>query len=178
MKSNAKRLNAAAIATPVICMLFTGLVLIIGPTAAADDRGMPAMGAFTAEVDFSTLAFTPVGTRKCLLTVKGALDITGALDGVAVGTTRTIVFGHCPEVAATPPGTFADAFRSKLRFSGTLNGVPAKADMTYQGVTNVGGEIQAYFLLSNGLDGSLNVTAFVAQGGKYEGLIEPEENGD
>ena len=176
MKSTAKRLNVAAIVASVICTLLTGLVLLIGPNAAADDHGMPAVGVFTADVDFSTLAFTPIGTRKCLLTVKGALDITGALDGVAGGTTRAMVFGPCAKVAAAPPGTFADAFRWKLRFSGTLNGVPAQADMTYQGVTNVGGDIQAYFLLSNGLDGSLKVNAVVAQGGKYEGSIEPDEN--
>jgi hypothetical protein len=43
--------------------------------------------------------------------------------------------------------------------------------MTYQGITEVGGAIQAHILLKNGLKGNLDVEAVVAVGGSYDGFV-------
>ena len=47
----------------------------------------------------------------------------------------------------------------------------ASAAMTYQGITEVGGGIQAHLLLKNGLQGNLEVEAVVAVGGAYAGFV-------
>jgi hypothetical protein len=62
-------------------------------------------------------------------------------------------------------------FKSELKFTGTADGVPVTADITYQGITQVGGDIEAKLILSNGLTGELDVDAVVAVGGSYTGSI-------
>ena len=155
--------------------LILGLVLIgvmvMGtavPVSAA--QPVPASGDFEAIVDFSTLTLRPVGAN-CLLEVSGVLVFSGTLEGEAPAHTRALVGAPCDDVGNTPPGTFADLFMSELEFTGTADGVPATADMTYQGITKVGGEIEAKLLLSHGLTGVLDVDAIVAVGGSYDGFI-------
>ena len=127
-------------------------------------------GDFTVNVDFPTLILTPVGAN-CLLEVSGELTFTGTLDGVATGRTRALVLAPCAEVAVNPPGTFKDRFRSKLEFAGMVDGHAAIADLTYLGITEVGGAIEALIRLSSGLTGVLKVDAQVAVGGSYRGFV-------
>lgn len=148
----------------VLCL--TGVTVQVH---AADS--IRANGEFTANVGFTTLNLTPVGVN-CLLEVDGYLVFTGTLDGVASGTTKALVFAPCEDVAVNPPGTFKDIFRSKLEFLGTVNEKPAAADLTYKGVTEVGGQIKAKFLLRNGLKGVMKVDAIVAVGGSYRGVVK------
>jgi len=138
------------------------------------DESTKVNGEFTANVDFTTLTLTPVGVN-CLLKVDGYLDFTGSLEGVATGTTKALVFAPCDDVAVNPPGAFKDVFRSKLEFLGTVNGEPAAADLTYLGITEVGGQIKAKFLLSNGLKGVMKVDAIVAVGGSYRGVVKLDD---
>lgn len=145
------------------------LVLGIASPVAAGDK-IPASGDFTAIVAFETLTLTPVGSN-CLLVVDGQLVFTGTLEGAAIGTTSALVLAPCKDVAIKPPGTFKDVFKSELVFSGTVNGTPATAEMTYQGITEVGGNIEARLLLKNGLVGNLDVESVVAVGGSYEGFV-------
>ena len=104
------------------------------------------------------------------------IEFTGTLDGVAAARTRALILASCPEVAVTPPGTFKDVFSSKLEFAGTVNGTPTIADITYRGITEVGGDIKALMGPSNGLKGVLKVEAIVAVGGSYEGFLKPNES--
>lgn len=149
------------------------LLWLVGATVplSADDR-MAARGEFTATVDFSTLALTPVGD-DCLLVVEGVIDFTGTLEGSAPARTRALVLASCEEVAVNPPGAFKDVFTSKLEFAGRVDGRPTVADITYRGVTEVGGGIEALFVASNGLKGVLKVDAIVAVGGSYKGFLRP-----
>jgi hypothetical protein len=148
--------------------------LVVGtasPVTAADK--LPASGTFTAMVDFASFTFTPVGVN-CLLEVNGQLDFIGTLEGTAAGTTRALVLAPCEEVADfenNPPGTFKDVFKSELVFTGTVDGTPATAEMTYQGITEASGNIEAHILLKNGLKGNLDVEAVVIIGGSYEGFV-------
>lgn len=141
------------------------------PASAVEE--IEAEGVFIAEVDFPTISLTPVGAN-CLLEVKGQLIFEGTLEGVAKGTTRALIFAPCGDVAITPPGTFKDVFRSKLEFLGTVDGEPATADLSYRGITEVGGAIKALFHLSNGLKGVLKVDAIVAVGGSYDGSVRAD----
>ena len=152
------------------------LLWVLGITApvSADER-MPAMGDFTADADFSTLSLTPVGDN-CLLVVEGVVKFPGTLDGIAPARTRALVLASCPEVAVTPPGTFKDVFSSRLEFAGTVNGTPTIADITYRGVTEVGGDIKARMFLSKGLRGVLRVEAIVVVGGTYDGFLKPNRS--
>ena len=136
---------------------------------AAGDRIL-ARGAFTAEVDFSTLTLTPVD-ENCLLEVEGVIAFTGTIKGIAPGRTRALVLAPCPDVAAAPPGTFEDVFSSKLEFAGTVAGRPAVADINYRGTAEVGGGIEAVMAASKGLAGLLRVEAVVAEGGSYVGVL-------
>jgi hypothetical protein len=145
--------------------------LIIAPASAAS--AIPANGDFDARVE--SLSGTSVG-KHCLLQVRGTLEFHGTLDGEATGTTRALVFASCSDaldLAANPPGTFKDLFKSELKFTGTVNGVPTTANITYQGKTEAGGNIEAMMILSHGLTGVLNIVDVeVAKGGSYTGFIQ------
>ena len=106
----------------LIVLLLTGVAV---PVYAADS--IKANGEFTATVDFTTLTLAPVGVN-CLLEVDGNLVFSGTLEGIAIGTTKALVFASCEDVAVNPPGTFKDVFRSRLEFLGTVNGEPATAE--------------------------------------------------
>ena len=133
-------------------------------------RRTQASGEFVANVDFSTLTLTPRG-RNCRLEVDGQLIFTGTIEGTGIGHTSALVFASCSEVQVTPPGTFADVFRSKIEFVGTVDGEPATARMIYQGRSAPGGAIEGRFLMQGGVLGVLDVDAQLAVGGSYEGSV-------
>jgi hypothetical protein len=133
-----------------------------GPVATA--------GHFDANVDFSTLTLTPRG-RNCLLTVKGQLVFTGTILGTGTGQTTALVFAPCDAVAANPPGTFPDRFKSEQVFDGTIDGQPARSTLLYMGYTAQGGHIDGRLVFSNGVAGEVGVSAQVAVGGDYSGSV-------
>ena len=147
---------------------------ILDPTApvlsASPARQIQTSGHFDAIVDFSTLTLTPRG-RNCLLQVKGQLVFTGTLEGAATGQTTALVFAPCADVATSPPGTFPDVFKSELAFEGTVNGEPARANVLYMGRVQPGGQIAGRLVLSNSVQGRLEVEARVAVGGEYSGSV-------
>lgn len=153
----------------IIVFVVLWLTGVAVPVCANDS--IKVNGEFTANVDFTTLSLRPVGVN-CLLEVDGYLEFTGSLNGIATGTTKALVFASCDDVAANPPGAFKDIFRSKLEFLGKVDGEPAAADLTYLGITEVGGQIKAKFLLTNGLKGVMKVDAIVAVGGSYRGFVK------
>ena len=138
--------------------------------AASATRQIQTSGHFDAIVDFSTLTLTPRG-NNCLLQVEGRLVFTGTIAGVATGQTRALVFAPCSDVATSPPGTFPDVFKSELSFEGTVDGEPAQAHMLYMGRVQPGGHIAGRLVLSNGVQGRLEVEAQVAVGGEYRGSV-------
>jgi hypothetical protein len=127
-------------------------------------------GEYDAVVDFTTLSLTPKG-KNCLLQVDGRLIFSGAIQGVATGTTSALVHATCAQVATTPPGTFRDVFNSDLEFDGTIGGSPVQAHMMYQGRVQEGGQIEGRIIASRGASGVLDVDARVAVGGSYSGSI-------
>ena len=145
-----------------------------GPTAPSSVAGsaqrVEASGHFDALVDFSTLTLTPRG-RNCLLVVNGQLVFTGSIEGTATGQTTALVFAPCSEVATTPPGTYRDVFRSEAVFEGTVDGVPARANLLYMGGVEPGGRIDGRLVFSNGISGRLDADAIVAVGGEYDGSV-------
>jgi hypothetical protein len=77
----------------------------------------------------------------------------------------------CSEVATSPPGTFRDVFKSELRFEGTVDGEPARANVLYMGRVQSGGRIEGRLVFSKGVAGRLEVDAQVAVGGEYRGSV-------
>jgi hypothetical protein len=143
------------------------VLLFAFTTPAVATPAEPADGSFRAALDFGSLRTEPVGAN-CLLTVQGTLTFTGRLAGDATAMTRALVFGDCPSVKTTPPGTFADIFQSALLFTGTIDGIAvSNLEIIYQGRTAVGGAITGQMRLGNGRDGILAVEGRVAQGGNY-----------
>lgn len=138
--------------------------------AASARRPIRASGEFAANVDFSTLTLTPRGAH-CLLVVDGELVFTGTIEGTATGTTTALVLAPCSEVAAAPPGTHRDVFRSVLEFEGTVGGEATTARVVYQGGVREGGEIQGHIRLTGGVVGVLDADAVVAVGGSYDGIV-------
>ncbi|MEZ4725921.1 MAG: hypothetical protein R3E79_02180 [Caldilineaceae bacterium] len=105
---------------------------------------------------------------NCLLTVQGQLIFSGRLTGLAIGTTRALVFADCSAALANPPGTFADVFKSKLLYTGTIDSVSVtNAAMIYQGRTAVGGVITGQMRVASSRRNILYVEGEVAQGGSY-----------
>ena len=140
--------------------------------AAASSTSGPVetAGLFDAFVDFSTLTLTPRGSN-CLLQVKGRLVFHGAIEGAGDGQTTALVFATCEEVLSKPPGTDPDVFHSELVFDGTVGGVPATANVMYQGRSQPGGHIDGHLIFSNGVSGVLDASAQVAVGGEYQGSL-------
>ena len=132
----------------------------------------PASGDFTAAVDFSTLTARAVRGNKCELRVNGVLTFDGTLEGDATGTTTAVIFAPCAEATANPPGTFFDLFRFEGAFVGTVHDRPATGDLSYAGITRVGGTIDARIVLAtDSLRGVLRADARVAVGGSYGGVL-------
>ncbi len=138
--------------------------------AVSRARKVQTSGQFDAIVDFSTLTLTPRG-RNCLLQVNGQLVFTGTIEGAATGQTTALVFAPCAQVAASPPGTFRDVFKSELVFEGTVAGEPARANVLYMGRVQPGGELAGRLVFSRGVQGRLEVEAVVAVGGEYSGSV-------
>lgn len=133
-------------------------------------RRIAASGEFQTFVDFTTLTLTPRG-RNCQLEVDGEVLFTGTLEGTGTGHTSALVFAPCADVAAAPPGTYPDVFRSRIDAELTIDGEPATARMIYQGRSAPGGAIEGRFLLRGGVRGVLKVEARIAVGGTYEGAV-------
>jgi hypothetical protein len=145
-------------------------LLIVGAAPAASAAPpTTATGGFDAIVDFSTLTLEPRGAN-CLLTVDGMLVFTGTIEGTAPGTTTALVFASCEEVVANP-GADRDVFHSSLYFTGTINGEPVEADVTYQGRSALGGAIDGMLRFTNGAHAILDTQAQIAVGGSYEGFV-------
>jgi hypothetical protein len=156
-----------AIRVTVISICLT-LALSMGfPAHAAVSP--PISGSFVADVDFSTVRLKDMPHNTCLLTISGVLTFTGSLVGSAPGTTNALEQAPCTDVAANPPGTYFDVFQFRGRFAGTVDGRPVSGTITYTGVTNVGGHIDAVIVLWGSGIGPLRADAIVAQGGSYSG---------
>lgn len=151
-------------------MLVLGLWMLSTAAPLSANGKISAAGSFDADVDFSTLTLTPVGPN-CLLEVQGQLKFSGTLKGVATGVTQALVLAPCSAVAESPPSAFKDVFKFESQFEGTVNGESVSGELTYQGITEVGGAIKANILLKNGLKGNLKADSIVAVGGSYEGFV-------
>ncbi|CAN5375238.1 hypothetical protein BH23ACT6_BH23ACT6_18970 [soil metagenome] len=140
--------------------------------AASASPAQKATGEFTASVDLDSLAVREVRGNKCEFTVDGTLTFTGSLSGVADGTTTAVIFAPCSEATAAPPGTYFDVFRFEGDFAGEVNGAPVDGDLTYAGITRVGGAIGATILLrGDGAKAAVRADAQVAVGGSYRGIV-------
>jgi hypothetical protein len=138
--------------------------------SASSSRRVQTSGKFDAHVFFPTVTLTPKG-RNCLLQVDGELVFTGTIEGTAPAHTSALEAASCAEVAANPPGTFPDVFTSVAVFDGFVDGKKAHANLLYAGRVQVGGHIDAVFILSDGVAGILAVDAQVAVGGTYRGAV-------
>lgn len=142
-----------------------------GDLAVSASTAQKATGDFVASVDFESLRARDVRGNKCEFTVDGTLTFTGSLTGVADGTTTAVIFAPCSEATAAPPGTYFDVFRFEGDFTGEVNGASARGDLTYAGMTRVGGAIDATILLSGDeARAALRADAQVAVGGSYRGV--------
>jgi hypothetical protein len=129
-----------------------------------------ASGSFVVGLDLSSIGLQPLGDR-CVLTVSGTLTFSGTLQGSAPASTTALEDASCQQVAANPPGTFADVFSSTGTFSGTIDGRPVTADMVYAGHTAAGGSITAIMRFTGDLTGVLHVGATLGVGGTYSGVL-------
>ena len=78
----------------------------------------------------------------------------------------------CADAQAAPPGTYSDTFISTGTFTGTIQGVPLTARLSYQGVTAPGGVIEAGLFISGLRAGAtLFADGRVLQGGTYSGIV-------
>lgn len=148
---------------------------LAAPAEAAPRRATSASGTFVVGPDVTFGAPQDVRGNKCLLTVDGTLHFTGSLEGAATGTTKAVVHASCEDALAAPPGAYFDVFRFTGEFEGTVGGQPADGTLTYSGVTQEGGQIDAVIRLRGGEGWArLRTTdAVVLQGGSYRGKVKP-----
>lgn len=155
--------------TLLLAACITADPLAADPLAAASP--IQAEGSFTTLIDFGTLSATPVG-RNCELKAALRLEFEGTLAGSAEGQLRVLVLASCPDVFASPPGTFRDVFRASLTFTGTVDGRYSTAAIAYGGVTEPGGAVKGLLRVdSETARGALKVTAQAGAGGFYSGPL-------
>ena len=129
--------------TPRLRVLLSTLLFVAGvPASSFADEKFSVSGDFTAMVDLSTLTLSPVGDN-CLLEIEGVIEFTGTPVGIVPARTAAVVPASCGDVSVNPPCAFEDVFKSRLEFAGTVNGSATVADMSYRGITEVGGDIEA-----------------------------------
>jgi hypothetical protein len=160
-------------------IVILSILLMVCLTPSAQATAPPKIaGTFAAVVDFTSLQLKDGPGGTCVLTVNGTLvfpdPATGAVEqmnGEAAGTTTALIAAPCAAVATTPPGTFPDVFQFQGSFKGTIGTKSVTADLTYAGVTRVGGEINALITLRGKASGVLRTHAQVAVGGSYSGWV-------
>lgn len=158
----------------VLLVLVSALLLVLPAAPAVASPNAVARGSFEVILDFSTLSLRDGPAGTCVLTVSAKLVFSGTLNGAAPGRTTALVFGPCSQVAVTPPGTYPDVFRFRGTFTGTLNGTPVAGGLTYAGVTEVGGHIDALIRLSSTAGQVLaRADAVAGQGGTYTATVIP-----
>lgn len=158
-------------------------VVLFGAVAMPADAAAPpstvtVSGTFGTAASSITFQDAPRG--NCLLTVTGTITFPGPMEpdpnpaivGTAAAVTTALVGASCADTQANPPGTYPDVFRSKGTFAGTLDGVPITGTLTYQGVTQSRGHIDADITIRDGrVSADLSAAARVLQGGSYSGTI-------
>jgi hypothetical protein len=169
--------RGAALFTVGIAVALFGSVAMPAD-AAAPPSTATALGTFGTAASSITFQDAPRG--NCLLTVTGIITFPGPMQpdpnpvivGTAAGVTTAVVGASCADAQANPPGTFPDVFRSKGTFVGTIGGVSITGTLTYQGVTQAGGHIDADITIRDGrVSADLSADARVLQGGSYTGTI-------
>ncbi len=161
----------------ILLALVSAVLLVLPAAPATAAPTTPVHGRFDVILDFSTLTLRDGPGNTCVLTVRGKLVFSGTLSGEAPGRTTALVFGPCAQVAVTPPGTYVDVFRFRGTFTGTVHGTRVTGRLTYAGVTEVGGHIDAVIQLSSRVGHVVaRADAMVAQGGTYTGTVIPAES--
>ncbi len=123
----------------VMALIF---VLVLGVFAPPVGAAAPSRARGTFTVQQFNLSSPPVSLdTQCLLEGNLELAVTGTLDGTAAGPIWILVEAACQEVAANPPGTFADRLVADLMFTGTMAGRSGTAKLTYLGQTQAGGMV-------------------------------------
>ncbi len=148
------------------------------PAGAAAPSSTNVAGTFGTAA--SSITFQDAPRANCLLTVTGTITFPGptksdpdpSIVGTATGVTTALVDAPCSVAQANPPGTYPDVFRFAGTFGGTIDDVPTTGKLTYRGITQAGGHINADLTIRDGrVNAVLSADAFVLQGGKYTGTI-------
>lgn len=145
--------------------------------AAAPPTTTVVSGTFGTAASSITFQDRPRGT--CQLTVTGTITFPGStpdpdpsIVGAAAGITTALVDVPCSVAEATPPGTYPDVFRCTGTFTGTIDDIPTTGTISYQGITQAGGHIEADLIIRAGrVHAVLSADAFVLRGGTYTGTI-------
>lgn len=159
-----------------------------GPDGDLPDQAGPAQLRLTLSLRSATgsfgtaangITFEPTLTG-CRLTVPGVITFPGPDDpdpdpvivGSAAAVTTAYVAAPCTDAAGAPPGTYADTFTCAGTFTGSIQGVPVTAPLSYRGTTVAGGEIDATLFIGGLRAGaSLLADGRVLQGGTYSGVV-------
>ena len=159
-----------------------------GPDGDLPDQAGPAQLRLTLSLRSVTGSFGTAATgitfeptlTGCRLTVPGVITFPGpddpdpdpAIVGSAAAVTTAYVAAPCTDAAGAPPGTYADTFTCAGTFTGSIQGVPVTAPLSYRGTTVAGGEIDATLFIGGLRAGaSLLADGRVLQGGTYSGVV-------
>lgn len=159
--------------TALVAGLTATVLAVPSPASAAPASAAPAQratGSFTVAIDVPSAAFRDVGPRLCRVSIDATLTFTGTVTGGAEGSLAALVHAPCSQARSTPPGTARDVFRFTGDFAGTVDGAPATGELTYAGVTRVGGAIHATVLLAGPARAALRADAAAGVGGTYVGV--------
>jgi len=107
---------------------------------------------------------------NCVVDLREAYDISGALSGSLEIDYRILVYGPC-EVPPVP-GKYNEEWIAYGTFKGTIDGSAASGSFTYTARVRAGGDVEGRMLFGGGLDGELGVSGNFAHGKlSYKGRV-------
>lgn len=153
------------------------LALVVGCDRTAGDAGANSSETTGFEVSGT---FSPVGPPSeppirvdaggnCIVDVKQAYAITGALAGSLSVDFRILVEGPC----GSPIGTFDESWIARGMFRGTLEGEEVSSAFSYVAEVEAGGAVSGSIVFGPGLHGELRVTGNFSDGRlSYAGRVK------
>ncbi len=111
--------------------------------------------------------------ESCIVDLKQAYTITGSLSGTAEIDYRIIIAGKC----GLPPGTFEEEWIAYGKFTGSVNGKPASANLSYTAQIKSGGDVDGIIVIGQGIKAKLIISGnFSDKKLSYKGQLYYQKN--
>ncbi len=111
--------------------------------------------------------------ESCIIDLKQAYTIAGSLSGTAEIDYRIIIAGKC----GMPPATFDEEWIAYGTYTGSVNGKPAAANLSYTAHIKSGGDVDGIIVMGQGIKAKLIISGnFSDNKLSYKGQFYEQQN--